>query len=360
MNAKNSSSSPAVSVVVPIYNASRYLDQALASIEDQTLRELEIICVNDGSTDNSLDIIRRHAEYDPRIIVVDKPNEGYGASCNRGIDMAQGEWIAIVEPDDWIEPGMCADMLAFADSFAEPVDIVKTPYWRIADADTPQERKVACSYKAAMKGCRNPFAIGERTQLMMHHPSIWSAVYRRDFLYDAGIRFLPIPGAGWADNPFLVETLCRAKAIAYLDEAYYCYRAETPEKSNSFFRDSYDVPIKRWHEMADALESIGMSDRRIWEAQCHRGFLYASNILKERSIDDPDVENAIKSIFDRMRPEIVAEMSSVPPRMRELYSSMTGNSIPANKARYRAHLLKSGLYSVRNIGLKETLRLMKA
>lgn len=103
-----------VSVIVPIYNAEPFLDQCLKSISSQTHKNLEIICLNDGSTDESLSIMQTHAAQDNRMRVIDKPNQGYGATCNRGIEEASGQWIAIVEPDDWIEPGMYADMLAFA------------------------------------------------------------------------------------------------------------------------------------------------------------------------------------------------------------------------------------------------------
>ena len=126
-----------VSVIVPIYNAGPFLEQCLDSIVGQTHKDLEILLLNDGSTDDSLATMQRYAAQDGRIKVIDKQNQGYGATCNRGLKEATGTWISIVEPDDWIEPGMYADMLAFAEKFTEqgtPLDIAKTPYWRIAAA----------------------------------------------------------------------------------------------------------------------------------------------------------------------------------------------------------------------------------
>ena len=105
-----------VSVVIPIYNAEGTLDECLASIEAQTHRELEVVCVNDGSTDASARIAREHAARDGRIVVVDKPNEGYGASCNRGVATARGTWVAIVEPDDVLPETAYEDLLACADA----------------------------------------------------------------------------------------------------------------------------------------------------------------------------------------------------------------------------------------------------
>ena len=97
-----------VSVIVPIYNVEKYLDQCLDSIEAQTHKNIEVLCINDGSTDGSPDIIRAHAAGDPRVVMVDKANGGYGQGCNMGLRLAKGDWISIVEPDDWIEPTMYA------------------------------------------------------------------------------------------------------------------------------------------------------------------------------------------------------------------------------------------------------------
>ena len=153
-----------VSVIVPIYNAGPYLEQCLNSIVAQTHKELEIILLNDGSTDDSLSTMQRYAISDERIKIIDKQNQGYGATCNRGLSEATGAWISIVEPDDWIEPGMYADMLSFAQQYVDkgaPLDIVKTPYWRIWMPDTKQQRKLNCSYKNRIHPEHQPFSIGD-------------------------------------------------------------------------------------------------------------------------------------------------------------------------------------------------------
>ena len=97
---------PKVSVVIPCYNVEKYLHQCLDSVVNQTLKELEIICVNDGSKDSTLAIIQEYAARDDRIRIVDKPNGGYGESMNRGFDLATGEYIGIIESDDYAELDM--------------------------------------------------------------------------------------------------------------------------------------------------------------------------------------------------------------------------------------------------------------
>ena len=153
-------SRPLVSIVVPVFNAGPSLDQALDSLTGQTYGNLEIICLNDGSTDDSLAIMERHGAADARIRIIDKANEGYGATCNRGIDEARGDWIGVLEPDDWLLPGAIEAMVSAAEEAARAAgdpnaavtaptvpDLVKTPYWRVLFPDAPEQALVHCYYK---------------------------------------------------------------------------------------------------------------------------------------------------------------------------------------------------------------------
>ena len=90
-----------VSIVIPVYNVEHYLVECLDSAMNQTLHDIEIICVNDGSKDSSLEILLEYAKRDSRIKIIDKENAGYGHTMNLGIDMARGEYIGIIESDDY-------------------------------------------------------------------------------------------------------------------------------------------------------------------------------------------------------------------------------------------------------------------
>lgn len=359
---------PAISVIVPIYNTASYLRQCLESILDQTYRGLEVVCLNDGSTDESLDIMRTFEERDARVRVIDKPNEGYGATCNRGIDAARGTWISIVEPDDWIERGMYADMLAFAERFEAgasptPLDIVKTPYWRITDPDTPAQRTLSCSYRHRVKPARQPFAVAEAPHLLAHHPSIWSALYRTAFLRERGIRFREIPGAGWADNPFLVETLCQTDRIGYLDQAFYCYREETPEKFAASTRANPTLALERWQDMADVLDRLGVADEGVWRAQVERGFTYLAGIVDVVGWDAPGLRPAAERMFARMDPALVFASAAVAPGLKQAFAEARGVDVPAGAAgrgAYLRDLVGKGLYSIRNNGLGFAFRELAA
>ncbi len=346
-----------VSVIIPVYNAASTLDTALDSIQTQTHCNLEIICINDGSTDNSLEIMCAHAATDDRIIIIDKKNQGYGATCNRGIDEARGKWIAIVEPDDWIEGEMYADMLEFASEFSEKIDIIKTPYWRIDHPATPQQRRFPCSYKLSVHPQKQPFTITDAIQLFHHHPSIWSAIYRKSFLDENGIRFKPIPGAGWADNPFLAETLCQARNIVYLDKAYYCYCEDTEEKTREFHQKNPDVPFDRWNEMLDIIERLNITDERILSAHYSRGFMYMSGVIEEHDPEQASIRDQLERMFERMDPDLVFSYPRISPGCRRLFAEVRGLPEPKiNHLQYAGNLISEGIYNIRNVGLGETLR----
>ena len=352
-----------ISVIVPIYNAQPYLEQCLNSIVGQTYKNLEIILLNDGSTDDSLTTIHRFAGDDARIKVVDKQNQGYGATCNRGIAEATGTWISIVEPDDWIEPDMYADMLAFAAKFEEegtPLDIVKTPYWRIWMPDTDEERKINCSYKCRIEPAQQPFAITDAAHLLCHHPSIWSAIYRKSFLDKHNIRFREIPGAGWADNPFLIETLCQTDRIGYFDTEYYCYREETPEKSKNFALNNTLLPLERWNDMMDELERLDITDEQILRAHNSRGFTYLSGIIEEVDLTHDNVREAARHMFERMDADLVFTDSELSPGMKRLYADLRGIPCPKiNPLPYTKSLFNEGIYNLKNTGIRNTMRTLK-
>ncbi|MFR9005048.1 MAG: glycosyltransferase family 2 protein [Collinsella aerofaciens] len=168
------SDTPKVSLLVPICNVERYLRECLDSAVAQTLKDIEIICINDGSTDSSPDIIREYMERDPRVKIIDKANSGYGDSMNRGLEMARGEYVGILESDDFMFEDSLQKLVAKAD--AEHADVVKGDfylYW-----STPSERIVGI--------------IDEHMTGAAYLPSVarafstfhLSAIYRREFLND--------------------------------------------------------------------------------------------------------------------------------------------------------------------------------
>ena len=353
---------PTISVLLPIYNAEEYLEQCLDSVRGQAYENLEVLCINDGSTDASKQIIERYAAQDARFRLLDKPNGGYGSALNVGLSQATGDYVAIVEPDDWIESGMYADMIAYAATFAQPVDIIKTGYWRIWMPDTSEQKKMHCSYHRRIKPHSQPFTIDDpgAVHLLCHHPSVWSAIYRRAFLDEHDIRLMEIPGAGWADNPFLVATLCQARTILYLDNEYYCYRENTPEQDAAFALNHTLLPFERWNDMADVLERLGVTDDGIWRAHNSRGFTYLQGTLEEVPLDRADVNAAAVQMFSRMDARLVMSDPEISPGCKEMFLTLL--DLPPEriaKLPYIGGIIKQGFYNLGNVGVANTLGFVK-
>ena len=93
-----------ISVIIPVYNTEQYLKRCLDSIKENTYQYLEIICINDGSTDNSLEILEQYQKDDSRFIIIDQKNSGVSKARNNGLEKATGDYIAFIDSDDWINP----------------------------------------------------------------------------------------------------------------------------------------------------------------------------------------------------------------------------------------------------------------
>lgn len=213
-----------VSVVVPIYNTEKYLEQCLQSIVSQTLKDLEIICVNDGSTDNSLQIIERFANEDDRIKIISKENTGYGDSMNIGLKRASGEYIGIVESDDFIENDMYEKLYLCAKN--NDLDIVKSNFYKYSDKQGKQKHN--CDETIVYDEVINPL---ERGFGKMEEMSHWSCLYKHSFIAQNNICFLPTKGASFQDCSFMFIAFLYAKRVMFLKEAYLYYRIDNINSS---------------------------------------------------------------------------------------------------------------------------------
>lgn len=218
---------PKVSIITPIYNVERYLPRCLDSLLSQTLQDVEFICVNDGSTDRSLGILNRYAERDSRIVVIDKPNAGYGHTMNCGLDTAKGEYIGIVESDDWVKPEAFEALYDLACEHGR-CDIAKANYFMCAQGEEPLFVE---NYPESL--CKKTLSpLDENGAAVINSiPAIWSAIYRREFLENAGIRFLETPGASFQDTGFVFKCWLAADSFALMHEAFLNYRVDNAASS---------------------------------------------------------------------------------------------------------------------------------
>lgn len=217
---------PMVSLLVPIYNVEKYLRVCLDSARDQTLKDIEIICINDGSTDGSPEIIREYASKDNRFKIIDKPNSGYGASMNRGLDLAQGKYVGILESDDFFELDALEKLVCAAET--NDAQVAKANFWFYWSV--PQEKnEIFELVTEEMSG--HVVDPHEETGIFYSKPSIWSAIYRRDFLEKNGIRFLETPGASFQDSAFNFKVWASANRVVFLTDPVLHYRQDNEASS---------------------------------------------------------------------------------------------------------------------------------
>lgn len=223
---------PKVSIVVPIYNVEKYLNECIDSILSQTLKEIEIILVDDGSPDNCGKIIDEYAKKDKRIIAVHQKNSGYSKAVNHGIELAKGEYLGIIESDDWIEPDMYEKL--YENAKKNHTDLTKGGFYYYnstlldeSDQNTPFKNPSGVNLNKAPNGA---FHITDWPKLLAFHASIWSSIYKTTFIKK--IKIPETAGASYQDFPFMVEAMCKAKRISVVKKCFVHWRND-PEQGNS-------------------------------------------------------------------------------------------------------------------------------
>ena len=222
---------PKVSVIVPVYNVEKYLQECMDSIVGQTLEDIEIICIDDGSTDRSGQMLDEYARNDIRVRVVHKKNEGYGKAINTGMELAKAPYAAIVESDDFIAPGMYERLYEAIEENGS--DIVKSDYHIFYTAK--DGHRVVRYY--SLNEFDFPDVYGRNVNvknepcIMRYMNYTWTSLYRVDFLRENGIVHNETPGAAYQDNGFWFQTMVCAEKIFFLREAFYHYRFDNPTAS---------------------------------------------------------------------------------------------------------------------------------
>ena len=223
------SKAPKVSVVVPTFNVEDYLNEALYSLTIQTLEDIEFVCINDGSTDHSMVIMKEYANLDKRFRILDGPNGGYGKGMNRGINAAKGEYIGILEPDDYVPADMFRRLYEIARK--NDLDFVKADFYRfMVNEDGTIKKKLnrLTSDKSYYNRLVNP---SEDINTFTFIMNTWSGIYKLDFLNRWNIRHNETPGASYQDNGFWFQTFCRATRAWFVDKPFYMNRRDNPNSS---------------------------------------------------------------------------------------------------------------------------------
>lgn len=215
-----------VSIIIPVYNVEKYLKKCLDSVLSQSLIEIEIICVNDGSTDKSGDILDEFAIKDSRVHIVHKKNAGYGAAINDGIALATGEYIGIVESDDYILPNMYR--VLYEQAKADDLDLIKSEAYYWYEKYNYLER----IHRPGQEEYFDRVLMAEdREHFFPFYMNIWTGLYKRQFLQENNIRCNTSPGASFQDNGFWIQTMLLCKKAKWINGAFYYYRHDNPDSS---------------------------------------------------------------------------------------------------------------------------------
>ena len=247
-----------ISIIVPVYNAAPYLNKCLDSIIGQTYEKLQIICINDGSADNSPRILDEYACKEDRIVVLHKENEGVSLARNTALEKATGDCIMFVDGDDWIEPDTCA--VAVEVMQQHNVDVVMWSYVReltnesrkknILDTDT-------CFEQSAVKEKLYRRMIGLYGEETAHPENadalctVWGKLYKRELIEKNGIRFFDIRKIGtYEDGLFNLDVFAKTNRAVFINRHLYHYRKDNSTSITSAYNAGLS---EQWDVLFDIL-----------------------------------------------------------------------------------------------------------
>lgn len=217
-----------VSIIIPVYNSELYLEKCLKSVTNQSLKDIEIIIINDGSTDNSRDIIERYAKNDKRIIFIDKENGGQSSARNSGLLKANGEYVAFIDSDDCVDENMIKDMYELCKS--NKCDIAICDYNMIFENDIQSDKHNVFKLTNEVVDIENMTGfeyIKKYMRTYKHGNEVCTRMYKNALLKDKNILFdknskSGIPEIG-EDMFFNFKVALYANKIASCNKAYYNY-----------------------------------------------------------------------------------------------------------------------------------------
>lgn len=246
---------PCVSVIIPVYNSEDYLKQCLDSIVSQTLENIEIICVDDGSTDCSVDILREYAQNDARIQIIEQSNQHAGVARNNGMKVAAGEYLAFWDSDDYFELTALEKM--YRQCKSDDADLCVCGASRIiGNVDTPVRESFYLRKKLIPESV--PFNRNDIPDhiLTFTNAAPWNKLYRRSFVEENDIRFST--AANSEDVYFVEVALCLAHSITIVDESLVVYRRDRPGSLTNTIDRSQLTSLKVWVETAQRLRELGV------------------------------------------------------------------------------------------------------
>lgn len=216
-----------VSVIVPVYNTENYLEETLRNLENQTLNELEIVCVNDGSTDGSLTILRNHAKNDARIKIIDQKNKGVSVARNNGVKVAKGKYIMFADSDDLLPPYACEKAYECAERYKSNVVMLGNICFKDGekiDVNSFCYDEKNIDFYTRSKS-QNPYY-----SLRVEMTSVWNKIWKKSWLIDNDVWFKEGISRG-EDALFNIIAFSNVDSLVHNNNVFYCYRQNRPNSA---------------------------------------------------------------------------------------------------------------------------------
>lgn len=207
-----------LSIIVPVYNVEKYLRKCLDSIFDQTIDNFEVICVNDGSTDSSADILDEYAKKHGNMIVFNQENGGLSMARNSGMKLATGKYIGFVDSDDFVDPNMFLSMVERAEQDNSEI-VISNPYiYDMLTERTYVYRNMVDFFRLSLLGAFSPLNHSK----VFEYIGAWDKIYLTEFIKNNNLTF-PVKRI-FEDAPFTYKALSIAQRVSVIKESYYYYR----------------------------------------------------------------------------------------------------------------------------------------
>lgn len=324
-----------VSVVVPIYKVEKFLPQCLESLANQTLQEIEFILVDDGSPDNCGKIADSWCEHDSRFKVIHQVNSGYGTAVSNGFKNATGEYLAILESDDWVEPTMYEKLYNAASK--NNVEVSRCGFYIYDSTKSKNVDSIWEETKKLLAHCpSDPFSPLDYREIFYAHSAIWTYLFRRDLINKVKI---DTSRKAYQDYPFIFEILASCKQLVVIKEYLHHYRMEENQGSSSMSKS------KRALDMIDM--TLLLKDRltAIGKLQVLSKEFYQHSILANYYFFDKTPEEYkeyyIEKMHDLFAPVEFEICFGLSAEYREWFSKVKDYSILNNALAFSAKNLSS-------------------
>lgn len=248
---------PKISIIVPMYGVEKYLDKCVKSIQNQTIRDIEIILVDDGSPDKCGELAEEYAKKDSRIKVIHQENSGLGPARNSGMYAASGEYIGFVDSDDWVDVNMFGRLYQVAKK--QKADIVVSGHCDWTDDKIVRTKRHPLAGKTMMEKSeideirKNLYGRSMEDKETEAFPmSVWIAIYKRSMIVENSLKFENIISE---DIIFNIAAYKCASSISFTGDTDYCYRNENQP---SIMRTFSEKKLKKYEEyLRRLMESVG-------------------------------------------------------------------------------------------------------